>query len=79
MSRPLAHRATVEELAVLRDQGRAVELVDGEIVEKAMPQPEHGAETANLRILDAGVGDVVRAEPFEATELSVAELFGRDE
>lgn len=193
MSRPLAHRATVEELAVLRDQGRAVELVDGEIVEKAMPLPEHGAaqtklgalldgfnrkgggprgpggwwimsevevlyaatgeafrhdllgfrrdrlperpkglpvrerpdwvceilspttaridlvkkqptlhahgvphywivdpehetltvlrlaETAYLRILDAGVGDVVRAEPFEATELSVAELFGRDE
>ncbi len=193
MSRPLARRGTLEELAVLREQGRAVELVDGEIVEKAMPLPEHGAaqtklgalldgfnrkgggprgpggwwimsevevlyaatgeafrhdllgfrrdrlaerpkgmpvrerpdwvceilspttaridlvkkqrtlhahgvpyywivdpehetltvlrlaETAYLRILDAGVGDVVRAEPFEATELSVAELFGRDE
>lgn len=36
-------------------------------------------EAAYLRILDAGVGDVVRAEPFEAVEVSIAELFGRDE
>jgi Uma2 family endonuclease len=29
-----------------------------------------------LRVLDAGVGDVVRAEPFDAIELDVRELFG---
>lgn len=28
-----------------------------------------------LRVLDAGVGDVIRAEPFEAVELDVGELF----
>jgi Uma2 family endonuclease len=184
--------ATLDELAVLRDRGLAVELIDGEIVEKAMPKAEHGnaqgtlsgilhpfrrraggprgpggwwimsevevlypatsetfrhdllgfrrerfptaptgmpvkdrpdwvaeilspstarydvvkkqrtlhgcgvphywlvdpehetltvlrwSETAYLRVLDAGVGDVVRAEPFDAIELDVAELFGRD-
>jgi Uma2 family endonuclease len=32
----------LEELAALRDEGRRVELVDGEIVEKASPSPEHG-------------------------------------
>jgi Uma2 family endonuclease len=37
------------------------------------------AETAYLRVLDGGVGDVVRAEPFDAVELSIAELFGRDD
>ena len=36
------------------------------------------SEPAYLRVLDAGVGDVIRAEPFEAVELSVAELFGGD-
>ncbi len=36
-------------------------------------------ETAYLRVLDAGVGDVVRAEPFEAVEISVAELLGGDD
>lgn len=29
-----------------------------------------------LRVLDAGIGDVVRAEPFDAIELDVGELFG---
>lgn len=37
------------------------------------------ADTAYLRVLDAGVGDVARAEPFEDIEISIAELFGRDE
>ena len=37
----------------------------------------HGPE-AYLQILTAGVGDVVRAEPFEAIEIVVAELFGHD-
>lgn len=36
-------------------------------------------EGAYVRVLDAGVGDVVRAEPFEAIEISIAELFGREE
>jgi Uma2 family endonuclease len=35
--------ATLDELAVLRDEGRAVELIDGEIVHKAMPSPAHGS------------------------------------
>ncbi len=37
----------------------------------------HGPE-AYANVLNAGVGDVVRAEPFEAIELDVARLFGRD-
>jgi hypothetical protein len=32
-----------------------------------------------LRVLDAGVGDVVRAEPFEAVDISVSELLGQDD
>ena len=31
-----------------------------------------------MNILNAGVGDVVRAEPFEAIEIDVGELFGHD-
>jgi Uma2 family endonuclease len=37
------------------------------------------AEGGYLRVLDAGVGDVVHAEPFDAIELDVAELFGVEE
>jgi Uma2 family endonuclease len=37
------------------------------------------AETAYLQVLVAGVGDVVRAEPFDAIEIVVGELLGRDE
>ncbi len=36
------------------------------------------APDAYMNILNAGVGDVVRAEPFEAVELDVGELFGHD-
>jgi Uma2 family endonuclease len=35
------------------------------------------APEAYLQILTAGIGDVVRAEPFEEVEIVVAELFGR--
>lgn len=42
MSEPARRRATLADLALLRDQGQIVELVDGEIVHKAMPKPEHG-------------------------------------
>ena len=35
-------RATLDDLARLRDQGHAVELIDGEIVYKASPATEHG-------------------------------------
>jgi Uma2 family endonuclease len=45
--------------------------------------PEHRTLTvlrhapeAYLRVLDAGFGDVVRAEPFHAVEISIADLFG---
>ncbi len=41
-------RASFEEMVVLRDRGLAVELVDGEIVHKAMPKPEHGGAQAAL-------------------------------
>jgi Uma2 family endonuclease len=36
------------------------------------------AEAAYLRVLDAGLGDVVRAEPFEAVEIAVSELSGKE-
>jgi Uma2 family endonuclease len=35
-------------------------------------------ETAYLKILDAGVDEVVRAEPFETIQIAIAELFGRE-
>lgn len=38
----------MDELAALRDSGLAVELIDGEIVRKAMPKPEHGSAQAKL-------------------------------
>lgn len=41
-SAPKVRPATLDELAYLRDQGHAVELIDGEIVYKAMPTPAHG-------------------------------------
>jgi len=37
------------------------------------------AEPAYLRVLDAGLGDLARAEPFESLEISIAEIFGRDD
>lgn len=36
------------------------------------------ADEHYLRVLDAGIGDVVRAEPFGEVELPVGEPFGRD-
>ena len=41
-------RATIEDLARERDKGRAVELIDGEIVEKASPTFEHGTTQGKL-------------------------------
>jgi len=35
--------STLDDLAILRDRGLSVELIDGEIVHKAVPKPEHGA------------------------------------
>ena len=46
--------ATLAELAALRDRGLAVELIDGEIVHKAMPKPEHGSAQVKIgAVLDA--------------------------
>ncbi len=42
-SAPKIGPATLDELAYLRDQGHVVELIDGEIVYKAMPTPAHGS------------------------------------
>jgi hypothetical protein len=48
--------------------------------------PEHATLTvlrhsdpAYLRVLDASVCDRVRAEPFDAIEVSVSSLLGRDD
>lgn len=37
----------------------------------------HGPD-AYVNVLNAGVGDIVRAEPFDAIELDVGELFGHE-
>lgn len=37
----------------------------------------HGAD-AYVNVTNAGIGDVVRAEPFDAIELDIAELFGHE-
>jgi Uma2 family endonuclease len=50
-SQPARKPATVEDLAVLRDQGHAVELIGGEIVYKALPSPAHGAAQAKAAAL----------------------------
>lgn len=36
-------------------------------------------EESYLRVLDAGIGDVVAPEPFEQAEIPIGALFGRDE
>lgn len=41
-------RATLDDLRHARDEGRAVELIDGEIVEKAAPTFEHGTAQTKL-------------------------------
>lgn len=46
-------------MAALRDRGRAVELIDGEIVEKAMPKPKHGRAQRKLgAVLDPFEGPI---------------------
>jgi Uma2 family endonuclease len=40
--------ATLADLADARDRGLAVELIDGELVLKAMPRPEHGSSQVKL-------------------------------
>lgn len=40
---PKRRNATIDDLARLRDEGQVVELVDGQIVHKAMPTPGHGS------------------------------------
>jgi Uma2 family endonuclease len=47
VSIPAKKKATLDDLARMRDAGRVVELIAGEIVEKAAATPEHG--TAELR------------------------------
>jgi Uma2 family endonuclease len=51
MNEPARRRATLEDLAILRDRGEAVELIDGEIVHKAMPKTEHGGAQITLGAL----------------------------
>jgi Uma2 family endonuclease len=48
MTQPVRRTATLEEWAALANQGLPVELVDGEIVEKASPSPQHGGAQAKL-------------------------------
>ncbi len=51
MTEPVRRRATFADLAALRDRGDAVELVDGEVVHKALPKPEHGGAQVKLSAL----------------------------
>ncbi len=50
-SAPKLGRATLDDLAYLRDQGHVVELIEGEIVYKAMPSPAHGSAQRKLGAL----------------------------
>jgi Uma2 family endonuclease len=51
MSQAARKRATLSDLAALRDRGMSVELVDGEIVHKATPKPAHGDAQVTLGAL----------------------------
>jgi Uma2 family endonuclease len=48
MSTPARRLASLDDLARLRDEGAAVELVGGEIVYKAQPTPAHGSAQRKL-------------------------------
>lgn len=50
-SAPKVGPATLDQLAFLRDQGHAVEMIDGEIVYKAMPTPAHGSAQRKIGAL----------------------------
>ncbi|MDQ3033294.1 MAG: Uma2 family endonuclease [Myxococcota bacterium] len=55
MTSPRAkHRATLDDLAAERDRGLAVELIEGEIVQKAAPLPAHGGAQMKLGELLGG-------------------------
>ena len=48
MSAPARSLATVTDLLAIPEQRRFHELIDGELVEKAMPSPKHGGAQASL-------------------------------
>ncbi len=48
MTEPARVRATTADFLAAVASGRVVELIDGEIVERASPRPEHGAAQAKL-------------------------------
>ena len=48
MGHPAPRRATVADLLPLIERGEPVELVDGELVRKAAPDPAHGGSQAKL-------------------------------
>ena len=50
MTLPARRRATLDDFLEQANRGRAVELIDGEIVQKVAPKPEHG--TTQLAIGD---------------------------
>lgn len=45
---PKQGSATFDDYVRARDSGRAVELIDGDLVEKALPSPEHGSAQTKL-------------------------------
>ena len=51
---PNSRPATLDDLAILRDQGHAVEVIGGEIVYKAMPAPAHGSAQSKAAELLGG-------------------------
>ena len=60
---------TAEEFAALPDDGRRLELINGEVVEMAPGNVEHGSVTASLtshlfvHVMDNSLGRVVTADP----------------
>lgn len=82
MAAPSARRATLEDL-LARDDPDRLEVVDGELVERATPSIPHARSSTRLAAAfdpfnhrPSWRSDVVRAEPFEAIELDVGMLFG---
>ncbi|MCX6023302.1 MAG: Uma2 family endonuclease, partial [Chloroflexi bacterium] len=60
---------TAEEFAALPDDGRRLELINGEVVEMTPGNVEHGSVTASLtshlfvHVMENGLGRVVTADP----------------
>lgn len=90
---PKAQLATFFDLLAIPEESRRHEVLDGEILEKALPRGEHGFTQSRVngcllqfdrRYSPASPSgwwfatEPVHAAPFELIELQVAVLFGDD-